>query len=99
MRVQRVMPASEVLLEDFLEEGAKASEQGSCSPGEGRAGPAKRGMPLLFLFLSVCPVPSPYGPVCLSSVFFPRRSAPSFSLRGPPVPPPQTPLIPTLSLC
>ena len=53
----------------------------------------------MFLFLSVCPVPSPYGPVCLSSVFFPRRSAPSFSLRGPPVPPPLTPLIPTLSLC
>ena len=65
MGVQRVMPASEVLLEDFLEEGAKASEQGSCCPGEGRAGPAKRGTRLSFLFLSVCSVPSPYGPVCL----------------------------------
>ena len=99
MGVQRVMPASEVLLEDFLEEGAKASEQGSCCPGEGRAGPAKRGTRLSFLFLSVCSVPSPYGPVCLSSVFFPCRSAPSFSLRCPLVPPPLTPLTPTLSLC
>lgn len=68
MVVQRVMPASEVLLEDFLEEGVKASEQGSCSPGEGRAGPAKRGTRLSSLFcLSVLSLPHPALSVCCLS--------------------------------
>lgn len=63
------MPASEVLLEDFLEERAAASEQGSCSPGEGRAGPTKRGTRLSFLSLSVLSLPHTALSVCRLSPF------------------------------
>lgn len=91
------MPASEVLLEDFLEERAKASEQGSCSPGEGRAGPTKRGTRLSFLSLSVPSLPHTALSVCRLSPFLAGPLLPLPEGSSGPLPP--TPLTPTLSLC
>lgn len=95
-RLQRAMPALGVLLEHYLEEGAKASEQRQVLPwgGQSRARQEEEA-PVVSVpvCLSVRPMPSPPGPVCLSSVFFPHRFLPSFSLRSSLVFPHPAPLL------